>query len=201
VREEQALYHAGKSAGHGYPVSVGPLICLGQTADSYLILLREGTLLLLDQHAAHERVLLHVLESGAESRQSQLLALTAELPLHPAEEARLRDCAGDLARLGYSLEKGEEGRLRVLGLPPLLPYGQGLELLRDILADRTDGLDDPLHLMACHAAIKAGQRLTADEAAGLLARWLETPNREFCPHGRPTIVALGLAELERMFKR
>ena len=186
--------------GDGYPVRVEGLLCLGQLADTYLILLHGDTLLLLDQHAAHERVLLHGLERQTGAAQSQLLALPDELALHPAELARLQDMFPRLTRIGYSLESRERG-VSVLGVPPLLGRAQGLSLLRDILADRTDGMDDLLHLMACRSAIKAGQRLTGDEAAGLLSRWLATPDRSFCPHGRPTVLSFAPADLEKMFKR
>ena len=191
--------HASPDDG-GYPVRVGSLLCLGQMADTYLILLRGDTLLLLDQHAAHERVLLHGLEQQTGAAQCQLLALPADLPLHPAEAARLQEMFPRLTRLGYSLEAGARG-VSVRGVPPLLGRAQGISLLRDILADRTDGMDDLLHLMACRSAIKAGQRLTGDEAAGLLSRWLATPERSFCPHGRPTVLSFGPADLEKMFKR
>ena len=186
--------------GDGYPVRVEGLLCLGQLADTYLLLLHGDNLLLLDQHAAHERVLLHSLERQTGAAQSQLLALPDELPLHPAELARLQEMFPRLTRIGYSLESRERG-VSVLGVPPLLGRAQGLSLLRDILADRTDGMDDLLHLMACRSAIKAGQRLTGDEAAGLLARWLATPDRSFCPHGRPTVLSFAPADLEKMFKR
>ena len=184
----------------GYPVRVGSLLCLGQVADTYLILLRGDALMLLDQHAAHERVLLHGLEQQTGAAQCQLLALPADLPLHPAEATRLQEMFPRLNRLGYSLEAGAHG-LSVRGVPPLLGRAQGISLLRDILADRTDGMDDLLHLMACRSAIKAGQRLTGDEAAGLISRWLATPERSFCPHGRPTVLSFGPADLEKMFKR
>ena len=191
--------HASPDDG-GYPVRVGSLLCLGQMADTYLILLHGDKLLLLDQHAAHERVLLHGLERQTGAAQSQLLALPDELALHPAELARLQDMFPRLTRIGYSLESRERG-VSVLGVPPLLGRAQGLALLRDILADRTDGMDDLLHLMACRSAIKAGQRLTGDEAAGLLGRWLATPDRSFCPHGRPTVLSFAPTDLEKMFKR
>ncbi len=194
-REAQERRHGG------YPVTVGPLTCLGQVADTYLILLQGDTLLLLDQHAAHERVLLHSIEQQAESAQSQLLAIPAELPLHPAEKIRMQELFDRLLRLGYSLSMEGEDLLVVRGLPPLLDRGQGLALLRDILADKTDGIDNLLHLMACRSAVKAGQPLTADEAAGLLSQWMATPDCRFCPHGRPTVLALAPADLEKMFKR
>jgi DNA mismatch repair protein MutL len=179
---------------------VGPLLCLGQVADSYLILVQKESLLLLDQHAAHERVLLRLLEVQTQSAQSQLLTLPAELPLQPSESRRLQELSPELARLGYSLSIAVDGA-SVAGVPPLLGRSRSLVLLRDILAGRADGIDDLLHLMACHSAVKAGQRLTGDEAAELLRQWLATPDRHFCPHGRPTVLAFDPPALEKMFKR
>ena len=184
----------------GYPVKAGPFVCLGQVAETYLVLLRGNVLLLMDQHAAHERVLLHGIETQAESAQSQLLALPVEVPVSTAERDRLEELLEQLTRLGFSLTTSETG-VYVNGVPPLLGRTRGVELLRDILAERTDGMDNLLHLMACRSAIKAGQRLTGDEAAGLLNRWLATPDKEFCPHGRPTILAFDQTTLEKMFKR
>ena len=197
--------HRRKETAHpsiaaGYPVTVGPLVCLGQIANSYLIVQEKDELLLLDQHAAHERVLLHLLEKESGSAQSQLLAIPAKLSLHPAESERLMESMPSLASIGFDLGT-EPGKVVVRGVPPLLGRFQGLEMLRHILTDRTNGIDDMLHLMACHSAIKAGQKLTADEAAGLLLRWMDTPDREFCPHGRPIIVRFGKKELEKLFKR
>ena len=194
-------FSAANGKTGGYPITVGPFVCLGQVAETYLILVQGDTLLLLDQHAAHERVLLHTIEKQAAGSQSQLLALPVELPLHPSESARLQERFGQLTRLGYALSTRGTQAVSVTGLPPLLGRTQGLALLRDILADKTDGLDDLLHLMACRSAIKAGQQLTADEAAALLEQWMATPDCHFCPHGRPTVLALGPGDLEKMFKR
>lgn len=185
---------------NAYPIAVGPLVCLGQVGDSYLILLENDELLLLDQHAAHERVLLHTIEQETGSAQSQLLAIPAELSLHSAESERLMEVLPSLTAIGFDLAT-EQGKLMVRGVPPLLGRSRALEMLRDILMDKTDGIDDMLHLMACHSAIKAGQKLTSDEAAGLLRRWLSTPDREFCPHGRPIVLRFGKKELEKLFKR
>jgi DNA mismatch repair protein MutL len=189
----------GPGAG-AYPVRVESLLCLGQLADSYLIVLQKDTLLLIDQHAAHERVLLHVLEQQTGAAQGQLLAVPADLSLHPAEASRLQKLFPRLLRLGYSLESTAHG-VSIRAVPPLLGRSRGIALLQDILAERTEGIDDMLHLMACRSAVKAGQRLTGDEAAGLLSRWLATPKRAYCPHGRPTVLSFSPAELEKMFKR
>ena len=196
---------AGTSSGNagrmdGFPVQAGPFACLGQVERTYLVLLRDEHLYLLDQHAAHERVLLHCFVRQSHSGQSQLLALAERLPLHPAEEDAFLRHAHQLSLLGYDLENRGDS-LEVKGLPPLFSRSQALSALRDILAGRTEGFDDLFHFMACRAAIKAGQILTPDEAAGLLGQWLETPENLFCPHGRPIIMQLGKRELEKLFKR
>ena len=199
-RGPEAVSRAGGNAEGGYPITVDGFTCLGQVADTYLILVKNDSLVLVDQHAAHERVLLHAIERGTMSAQSQLLALPAELALHPSEQGRLEELYGRLTTLGYALSVSGSG-VSVSGVPPLLGRAKGIELLRDILSERVDGPEALLHLMACKAAIKAGQRLTADEAAGLIRQWLNTPERAFCPHGRPTVLTFDAASLEKMFKR
>ncbi|MDL2290726.1 DNA mismatch repair endonuclease MutL [Desulfovibrio sp. OttesenSCG-928-F20] len=191
---------ADSETGTGYPVQVDGFLCLGQVADSYLILLRDRSLFLVDQHAAHERVLLHGIERETESATSQLLALPMNLTLHPSESERLEELFPDLTRLGFALQS-EAGRLTVSGVPPLLGRSRGLGFLRDLLAGRNDGINDIRHLMACHSAIKAGQKLAPDEAAELLRRWLRTPDYRFCPHGRPTVLEFDPPALEKLFKR
>ena len=185
---------------NGFPVVVGPLVCLGQAERTYLIVLDGEELLLLDQHAAHERVLLENIQKHGYEGQSQLLALPEEMALHPAEQDRLRERLHDLARLGYTL-KQQEDTLVIRGVPPLLSTSQAVQVLRDILADRMDDMDDTFHFMACRAAIKAGQVLTGDEAAGLLRQWMHIPNGYFCPHGRPIVLRLERNVLEKLFKR
>ena len=182
----------------GFPVRVGSLLCLAQVLDAYLLLLDGDTPILVDQHAAHERALLHRFERAAS--QSRLLLAPVDIPLSPEATERLAACRGKLLHMGWVLEDTPAG-LRVLGLPTVLDRAPALESLRDILAGRTEGFDDILHLMACRNAIKAGQRLTADEAAGLLALWLPVPERDHCPHGRPTAVRLSRAMLDKLFKR
>lgn len=188
------------AAGEAMPLP-GGLMYMGQVADTYLVVLRGKELLLLDQHAVHERILLHRFQTDAKSGQSQLLALPLELRLHPAEAERLQEIWGELGNLGFSLSAPSPSLLEVKGIPPILDAGEAKEFLRDALAEKGEGMTPLLNMMSCKGAIKAGQRLSRDEALGLLHKWLQTPDREFCPHGRPAVLVFGASELERMFKR
>ena len=86
-------------------------------------------------------------------------------------------------------------------MPPMLSRAEARDFLREALAGRKDDLAGMFISMSCKAAIKAGQRLTDDEAAGLLRQWLATDDREYCPHGRPCILRWDAVALEKLFKR
>ncbi len=183
------------------PLRVENVEYLGQVADTYLVLRdRAGALLLLDQHAAHERILYARMRRGGFAGSGQLLALPLEMPLHPAERERLFELRGTLESLGFVLETSASG-LEVRGMPPVLSRAEARDFLREALAGRKDDLAGMFISMSCKAAIKAGQRLTDDEAAGLLRQWLATDDREYCPHGRPCILRWDGVELEKLFKR
>jgi DNA mismatch repair protein MutL len=186
------------------------LLYLGQVADTYLVLLRGKDLLLLDQHAAHERILAQRFSRGAERGEIQMLALPLELRLHPAELECLEGLWSDLAKLGFSISlessagagsSSSKALLLVKGIPPLLNMGEAREFLRSALAEKIRDFSALLTMLACKGAVKAGQRLSRDEALGLIRQWRETPQREFCPHGRPAALILSGSDLEKMFKR
>ena len=199
MKEESALPSAVDPCP--VPVRVGDMEYLGQIAKTYLLVRRGASLMILDQHAMHERIRLHTIEAGGTRGTSQLLALPLEIPLHPSESEELSAIWEDLASLGFVLETDGPSLVRVTGLPPQLARSEATAFIHDALAGKRGGFDSLWHMMACRTAIKAGQELTGDEVAGLLHQWVATPDGGFCPHGRPVAVTLRVAELEKLFKR
>jgi DNA mismatch repair protein MutL len=174
---------------------------LGQIADTYLVLRKGSDLELVDQHAAHERVLLAAMREQRKKGDSQPLALALEIPLHPSEAEVLAELREDLRAMGFVIELDGPAKALVRGIPPTLETGEAREYLKDALAEKARGLDDLWTMMACKTAIKANQPLAVDEALALLETWLKTPEREFCPHGRPVVLRWTPADLEKLFKR
>ncbi len=196
-------------AGAPQALSREGLEYLGQVAGTYLVLRQGGghhggqgggRLVIVDQHAAHERVILENMRRARSAGHSQPLAVPLPLALHPAEALRLAELEGELREVGFVLGI-EADTLLVRGVPPSLPAGKAVQYLREILGEQSDGLASLWTLLSCKSAIKAGQALAVDEALALLEAWLAAPEREHCPHGRPVVVSFGEVELERLFKR
>ncbi len=180
---------------------IGSMQYWGQIDDTYLVIKSaHDTLLLLDQHAMHERILFTRMQANALAGTGQLLALPLELSLHTAEVERAFELRPMLEKLGFSLEI-EQQNLHILALPPILERAEAKNFLREALAGRKDDLDMLFISFACKASIKAGQKLTQDEALELIKQWLATPMREHCPHGRPCVLRFTAHDLEKMFKR
>lgn len=196
--EDSAPFRPGRPQGE---ISVAGYTYLGQIGDTWLILKdSDDSLVVLDQHAAHERVLYERMRVGGFAGTGQYLVLPLELELHPAEMERAFALREALASLGFELEL-EGSRLAARAMPPVLDRAGAISFLREALAGRKDDLSSLFISMSCKAAIKAGQSLTADEVAGLIQQWARTPDREFCPHGRPCILRWSGQELEKLFKR
>lgn len=186
---------------------------VAQVLDTYIIAVTsDGNLVLVDQHAAHERLthetLRQQLLSDGVRTQPLLLPVVVELP--SADAARLVDRAEELARLGLQLEAFGVGAVLVRGLPASLGAPDPAPLLRDLAdelaeMDETTALDARMDAMiarlACHGSIRAGRRLGREEMTALLRQMEATPRAATCSHGRPTFLRLSKAEIERLFGR
>ena len=186
---------------------------VAQVLDTYVIAVAsDGALVLVDQHAAHERLTHEALkdEMLAGGVRSQPLLLPAVVELPPADAARLLAQADALARLGLEIEGFGAGAVLVRALPAALGAPEPAPLLRDLadqLAEADEAtalearLDAAIARMACHGSIRAGRRLTPAEMDALLRRMEATPRAATCSHGRPTFLKLTQADIEQLFGR
>jgi len=183
-----------------------------QVHDSYLVMETGDGLTVIDQHALHERILYEHLRkrvlAGSVESQRLLVPLPVELP--PAQAAALLEHLELLASFGLKLQDFGGNTLLVTSFPVMLRRLDPAVLLKDISEQiletgrdpsRRDMLDSLLHMMSCKGAVKAGQRLTADEIDSLLAQRHLIDDAHHCPHGRPTALTLSRAELDRQFGR
>jgi DNA mismatch repair protein MutL len=183
-----------------------------QLHETYIVAQTDDGLVVVDQHAAHERLVYErmkaALADNGVARQGLLLPEVVELD--EASAARLAARAGELAELGLALEPFGEGAVVVRETPAMLGEVNVQALVRD-LADELaelgealglkERLEDVCSTMACHGSVRAGRRLTADEMNALLREMEATPHSGQCNHGRPTYVELKLADIERLFGR
>ncbi len=197
----------------------GDLRLLGQALATYFVVEGKDRLLLVDQHAAHERVLYEQLRAtwlaGGVERQALLIPMTVELEAEAA--AAIAEGRETALRLGFELEPFGEGAVVVRAVPALLADHDPVSLVRS-LADELRGSDASLAAtpsatrvltpadrifagLACHAARRAGQVLSRPEQEALLAALDAIPWSPTCPHGRPVVVPLERAEIERRFGR
>lgn len=186
------------------PAEVSPLEgfrYLGQVARTYLVLSQnDDTLLILDQHAMHERIFYEKFRAGGSRGVAQPLLVPLEMDLHPAEVERLLELRDTLLRLGFeTVCRGR--RCLVQTIPPEMDRSEASAFLREALSGRVDDLESVWIHHACATAIRAGQYLTRDDAVHLVRQWLRTESPDFCPHGRPCAVTLEKADLEKLFKR
>jgi DNA mismatch repair protein MutL len=186
---------------------------VAQLLDTYIIAeAADGALVLVDQHAAHERLtheaLTAQLREGSVRAQPLLVPAVVDMP--QADAVRLLGAADALARLGLEIEGFGAGAVLVRSLPALLGAADPAPLLRDMaeeLAEDAEStaldrkLDAAIARLACHGSIRAGRRLNAAEMDALLRQMEATPRAATCSHGRPTVLKLDRAALERMFGR
>ena len=183
-----------------------------QLHETYIVAETRGSVVIVDQHAAHERLVYErmkaMLANGGVARQGLLIPEIVDM--EPDEAALLVDWSDELAELGLALEAFGPGADAVREVPALLGRVDAKALVRDLLANVLSGagtvaLRDRLEAvcsrMACHGSVRAGRRLTPDEMNALLRDMEATPFSGQCNHGRPTYVELQRADIERLFGR
>jgi DNA mismatch repair protein MutL len=185
---------------------------LAQLHGVYLLAQNEAGLVLVDMHAAHERVIYEQLKSAVQSGPVATQALMVPLAVAVSErEAELAESvAEELARLGLEIARSGPASVQVRSVPALLGDVDAGGLVRDILADlaehgRTRRLNETMHAllasMACHGSVRAHRRLTLPEMNALLREMERTERADQCNHGRPTWTQLSLSELDTLFLR
>jgi DNA mismatch repair protein MutL len=187
-------------------------VARGQVAATYIVAEAEDGLVLVDQHAAHERLVLErmrrAMANGGVARQALLLPEVVELD-EPACD-RLESRAAELAEMGLELERFGPRAMLVRATPALLGNGDTRGLVTD-LADELASFDEALSLkekidhvaatMACHGSVRAGRLLSVAEMNALLREMEVTPHSGQCNHGRPTWVKLAHGDIEKLFGR
>jgi DNA mismatch repair protein MutL len=183
-----------------------------QIHETYIVAQTADGIVIVDQHAAHERLVYermkHELDAGGIARQTLLIPEVVELDESAA--ARVAGRAAELAELGLVLEPFGPGAVVVREVPALLGDADVKGLVRDLadeLAEHGEALalkerlGEVCGTMACHGSVRAGRRLTQPEMDALLRQMEATPHSGQCNHGRPTYVELKLADIERLFGR
>jgi DNA mismatch repair protein MutL len=191
---------------------VGRTPFLGQIDNTYLLFASSDGLTLVDQHAAHERILFERLTEdfsrGSIRKQSLLFAETIELSL---DEARVtEEHCGELERLGFEVEPSGDRSFWIKSVPEILAAGEPIQTLKEMIgqisswgkeADLRRSFDPLLQIMACRGAVQASQTMNQEEATALLADLQTCALPSHCPHGRPTLLKITLSDLEKMFGR
>lgn len=196
---------AGSSRSGRRPLGV-------QLHDRYLVAEDEAGILVIDQHALHERVLYEQLRAKLATGRFETQKLLVPLPvaLTGAEAAVLLDAREALANVGIDVEPFGGSTVLVTSYPAMLARLRPDDLVRQVLdrlmaggktIDRQDLVDELLHMISCKAAVKAGDPLTSDEVEALLAQRHLFQDTHHCPHGRPTALVFTCEELDKRFKR
>jgi DNA mismatch repair protein MutL len=204
---------AGRAEQAVEPVPSFPLgVARGQVAATYIVAEAEDGLVIVDQHAAHERLVLERMraarDGGAIARQALLIPEVVELEEPDCD--RLEGAAADLADLGLEVERFGPTAMLVRSVPAPLGKTDVASLLADLAAEIAelggpmslrDKLDHVAATIACHGSVRAGRILSVAEMNALLREMEVTPRSGQCNHGRPTWVKLGHGEIEKLFGR
>jgi len=214
VRDEMTAYAdlaaSGGSLESGDPQPLG--YAVAHLHGAYILAQNKEGLVIVDAHAAHERITYERLKASVHSTsvQSQALLIPEQVSVTEKEADLAEEYAPVFSRLGFRVDRSGPERLTVRAMPLLLGDADPAALLRDLLADiqseggtdRIDSrIDDRLAEVACHGSVRANRRLTESEMNALLRDMEATDRSDQCNHGRPTWTTLTMQELDRLFSR
>ncbi|NVO25816.1 DNA mismatch repair endonuclease MutL [Donghicola sp. C2-DW-16] len=194
------------------PVHLPLGVARGQVHENYIIAQTRDGMVIVDQHAAHERLVYEKLKKQMAENgvAAQALLIPEVIDLSESDSSRLLEHADDLARMGLSIESFGAGAVAVRETPAILGNVDAKAMVLDILDELTDQgeslslqarLEAILSRVACHGSIRSGRRMRAEEMDALLREMEATPHSGQCNHGRPTYVELKLSDIERLFGR
>ena len=217
MRDPSAFFPQGRAAAAEpipedaaeYPLGVAR----GQIADTYIVAEAADGLVIVDQHAAHERLVLERLRAagaGEAVAASQALLLPEVVELDEPACDRLEDSAAKFAEYGLALERFGPAAMLVRAMPAALKGADPEKLLTDLADDLAhhgealllgEKIEHVLATMACHGSVRAGRTLSVAEMNALLREMERTPRSGQCNHGRPTWVKLSMGDVEKLFGR
>jgi len=181
---------------------------VGQVMNAYIVAEGPDGLYLIDQHAAHERVRFDKVKQQREQQRPEVQGLleASTFEVTPRQGEILKSCYTELADFGFALEPFGERTYLVRAVPAMVAGDDWPGMLRELLdvlsgEVKSQWEEKIIASIACHGAVKSGQTLSDDEMRGLVRQLEQTPNPHTCPHGRPTVIRLPTAQLEREFGR
>ncbi len=187
--------------------AAAPYRIIGQTMETYILVEQGDELLLIDKHAAHERILFERLKEQPGEIMSQILLSPIPAQLSAEERAELLEQTELLEQLGFTIE--DCGTVLIRAIPADIDEQDAAACLSEIARDIREGRqldpktvrDNILHTIACKAAIKGGRKTGPQEISALVAELMRRDDIKYCPHGRPVCITLTRSHLERQFKR
>ena len=217
LAETQSMFDAHPSARIEKHPQVGdqhkPLgAARAQLHENYILSQTDDGLVIVDAHAAHERLVYESLKAQLTSSgvRAQALLIPEVISLSDGDMALLLEQSETLSQLGLTIEPFGQGAVAVQAVPAILGHVDVNRLVLDIVDELSDGgpsqslrskLDAILSRVACHGSVRTGRRMQADEMNSLLREMEATPHSGQCNHGRPTYVSLALADIEKLFGR